>query len=652
MSSGGCWRTTRGGSPVRRPRRPRRRATGPRRWTCCSGRARDDRHCERRTCRFRAAAPRGRAGQGGGPGSRRARPREWPAARQPRTVLALVTEPAAPVPDPRHISGAACRYCWTGWGAARPDWQQRWLASGADAAGRAGRCAASWLVPAACAGVAAERASSLLVLVGADVIRPSLAGLAATGHPGALARNMICSRDPGGFARLREFCPRRPGVTPAPGPRSVPVRRDHRRQGRRARRHHHRRRAGGAGRRARGPRPARTRARRMFRVLREMGVFGPGAPTLREILDAGQRTVEELVDRYPIACRPVRDLIVDYLKERQPAIDYVTLRTPFQPAGQVLLGRPGTATIPASTRCACPAMSPPRGSSGCGPRPRRPPPERARRRRSPRSGSATSTPRQRPRLLPRPGRVGAGRPGPVGTVGGPLPDPARRPGAAQVHPPPQGQDGRPHPRAAPGPASPGPHRRPVARRRPGAARRGPPGRARPGIHRRRADPDPGRPAARRPRNVWAARPRRRHAPRPEPGGRPRVLGMGDHRGPPRSPASGSRNCSSYPTTAWSSTGCPTPASWCRCCRSPRPRPTPNGCWSSAPSSPTCSARSSAGSAAATGRPAGPPPTTATSRSGCRRPRCCSSAAAGTEHHAHHRRNSSPTARRARSPAPA
>ncbi len=46
-----------------------------------------------------------------------------------------------------------------------------------------------------------------------------------------------------------------------------------------------------------------------FRVLREMGIFGLGVPTLREILDTGQRTVEKLVDRYPIACRPVRDLI-------------------------------------------------------------------------------------------------------------------------------------------------------------------------------------------------------------------------------------------------------------------------------------------------------------------------------------------------------
>ena len=36
--------------------------------------------------------------------------------------------------------------------------------------------------------------------------------------------------------------------------------------------------------------------------------------------------MEELVDRYPLACRPVRDLIVDYLRERQPSIDYVTLK--------------------------------------------------------------------------------------------------------------------------------------------------------------------------------------------------------------------------------------------------------------------------------------------------------------------------------------
>ena len=63
-----------------------------------------------------------------------------------------------------------------------------------------------------------------------------------------------------------------------------------------------------------------------FRALREAGIFGDGIPTLREIRHAGQRTVGELVDRYPLACLPVRDLIVDYLRERQPSIDYVTLK--------------------------------------------------------------------------------------------------------------------------------------------------------------------------------------------------------------------------------------------------------------------------------------------------------------------------------------
>jgi hypothetical protein len=40
---------------------------------------------------------------------------------------------------------------------------------------------------------------------------------------------------------------------------------------------------------------------------------------------AGQLSVEQMVDRYDLACRPVRDLLVDYLRERQPGIDYSTL---------------------------------------------------------------------------------------------------------------------------------------------------------------------------------------------------------------------------------------------------------------------------------------------------------------------------------------
>jgi Phage integrase family len=285
----------------------------------------------------------GRAGQvaparTGQPGWRSrfpARPvmQAWPGTGQDRArVLALVAAASAELPESRihanHRRGLPVLLDWLEEQPGRT-WQQRWLASGADAAGeRWAAGPARWLRG---RGIySASRlelvTSSLLVLVGADIIRPSLAWLLTGGKKRKLARNMICSRDPGGFARLRQLCRDDPAITPAAqakvvfrcaviiaakggvlagitigdvlevldAERVVRARRD----------------SGAA----------------TFRVLREMDVFGPGVPTLREILDTGQRTVEELVDRYPIACRPVRDLIVDYLKERQPAIDYVTLR--------------------------------------------------------------------------------------------------------------------------------------------------------------------------------------------------------------------------------------------------------------------------------------------------------------------------------------
>jgi len=245
----------------------------------------------------------------------------WPATGQDRArVLALVATASAGLPESRihanHRRGLPVLLDWLEEQPGRT-WQQRWLASGADAVGEQWAAGpARWLR--ACGIYSASRlelmTSSLLVLVGANIIRPSLAWLFTGGKKRKLARNMICSRDQGGFARLRQLCRDDPAITPAAqakvlfrcaviigdvlealdAERVVRARRD----------------SGAA----------------TFRVLREMGVFGPGVPTLREILDTGQRTVEELVDRYPIACRPVRDLIIDYLKERQPAIDYVTLR--------------------------------------------------------------------------------------------------------------------------------------------------------------------------------------------------------------------------------------------------------------------------------------------------------------------------------------
>jgi hypothetical protein len=66
-----------------------------------------------------------------------------------------------------------------------------------------------------------------------------------------------------------------------------------------------------------------------YQLLHAMGVFPAAAPpTVRAVSGQaqGQISVEQMIDRYQIACRPVRDVLVDYLLERQPALDYTSLR--------------------------------------------------------------------------------------------------------------------------------------------------------------------------------------------------------------------------------------------------------------------------------------------------------------------------------------
>lgn len=66
----------------------------------------------------------------------------------------------------------------------------------------------------------------------------------------------------------------------------------------------------------------------LYQLLHAAGVFPAGAPATVRMFSpnfGGQFTVEQLVDRYDLACRPVRDLLVDYLRERRPGIDYDTL---------------------------------------------------------------------------------------------------------------------------------------------------------------------------------------------------------------------------------------------------------------------------------------------------------------------------------------
>jgi integrase len=145
---------------------------------------------------------------------------------------------------------------------------------------------------------------------------------------GALVRDLARTRDPQGFARLRELCAGDRGISKAAGDYAL-------------------RRAsliiaakGGivtaitvgdvlelldaeAGAHAA---PARDGAV-FYRLLHQMGIFGEQAPArLREFRTPGQLTPDELIDRYQLACRPVRDLLVDYMRERQPALDYKSLK--------------------------------------------------------------------------------------------------------------------------------------------------------------------------------------------------------------------------------------------------------------------------------------------------------------------------------------
>jgi len=64
-----------------------------------------------------------------------------------------------------------------------------------------------------------------------------------------------------------------------------------------------------------------------YQLLRAHGDLGPDAPAAIEMFSGrGQPSCEALIDRYRIACRPVRDVLVDYLRERQPSMDFSSLQ--------------------------------------------------------------------------------------------------------------------------------------------------------------------------------------------------------------------------------------------------------------------------------------------------------------------------------------
>jgi len=218
-------------------------------------------------------------------------------------------------------------------GAARPDLAGTLAGLCADGAGAAWRTIpAGWLHA---RGLAAgwrqdALASALLVAISADLVRPTLGWLVAgaTG-PGSLVRHLARTRDPQGLARLRVLCDADPHVSTVAASHTL-----YRAAEILA---------------ARGGTLADVTvggvlelldtetstlatvsadAAVFYRLLRTLGVLGPEAPaTLREVRSAGPRTPDELIDRYRLACRPVRDLLVGYLRERQPSLDYSSLES-------------------------------------------------------------------------------------------------------------------------------------------------------------------------------------------------------------------------------------------------------------------------------------------------------------------------------------
>ncbi|HTQ19130.1 site-specific integrase [Mycobacterium sp.] len=203
-------------------------------------------------------------------------------------------------------------------------WQQRWRASGAEDQ-------PDWrlLVGIDRAKPLPHLTSGLLVLICADVIRPSLAWLlrfAPARHN--LAPEMARTRDGAAFAELTALSQDRIGlqcqqraltniaiIMAAKGGNVAAVQ------------------VGdclellAAAARTRTGNDRRAESPLFYQLLRAHGDLGPDAPAAIEMFfGRGQPSCEELIDRYHIACGPVRDVLVDYLRERQTALDFSSLQ--------------------------------------------------------------------------------------------------------------------------------------------------------------------------------------------------------------------------------------------------------------------------------------------------------------------------------------
>ncbi len=269
----------------------------------------------------------------------RARPACWEATGLSRgRVLARLLAPPFAFSHPAHRASARRGLdCVLGWLQSQPGntWQDRWIASGAEQQ-------PDWrLLPARMAGIASGRdhtgrtktdecSAGLTLLVCADVIRPSLEWLLVTPAPKNLAAAMARTRDPAAFARLAAAC-----QGPAPGQkvRNIALARIAMIMAAKG---------GLAGditvgdciemvqastaecRRAGKDREFRSPF--FYQLLRSLGTFPAAAPpTTRAFNVSGQMSLEEMIGRYGIECQPIRDLLIDYLREFLVSSDYTTV---------------------------------------------------------------------------------------------------------------------------------------------------------------------------------------------------------------------------------------------------------------------------------------------------------------------------------------
>ncbi len=261
----------------------------------------------------------------------------WPETAAPRTTMVnrLLSSPFALENRLSQLQGRRRGVlAVVAWLQARPGetWQERWRASGAETAAdwrslvdpSDGRARPSVTRP------LGHLAPGLLVMICGDVIRPSLAFvLASAGTRRNLAPEMARTRDPKGFAALarsvdaadvglqatQQALTRVACILAAKGGLVCDVT------------------VGDCvellelARQMRGEDEGRAGSPLFYQLLRATGALGDDAPaTLRVFSGRGRPGPAQLIDRYQIACRPVRDVLVDYLAERQASADFSSLQ--------------------------------------------------------------------------------------------------------------------------------------------------------------------------------------------------------------------------------------------------------------------------------------------------------------------------------------